>query len=310
MKILLVCLLSFGYIYGEYKNVSIGSIDRYYKNKITKTQIHTILIEIQSHFKQKLGFDVFGITPDGKDISLLYVKPSLAQKRLKRYISNYEKKEKKLYDLEKYFPQTSKDIKDLEKHYNLEFEILNDKIKKHNNYLKRVNQNNNYTKKEYDEIKGYDKKEQMSIKKAQKAVKSIYKKLKSKNRHYNRRVIQYNNTIKSLNSLSQSIENLSRSLKVVKGNAIFNKYITKKTYAKDGVVYKIDIKEKIEEKIEIYGFSSRSELKAVLAHEIAHLVGIPHINIPKALMNPILQENQKKQLNLTPDDIEVFQKYF
>ena len=46
----------------------------------------------------------------------------------------------------------------------------------------------------------------------------------------------------------------------------------------------------------VYGFESIDELRAVLAHEIGHLVGIPHIDIKNALMNPILQENQKNKL--------------
>ena len=44
-------------------------------------------------------------------------------------------------------------------------------------------------------------------------------------------------------------------------------------------------------KIEIYGFDNKQELKVILAHEIAHLVGIPHINVKDALMNPILQKS-------------------
>lgn len=63
-------------------------------------------------------------------------------------------------------------------------------------------------------------------------------------------------------------------------------------------------------KIEIYGFESLSELKAILAHEIAHLVGVPHIQEQGALMNPILQKNQKQNLNLTYDDILNFKEHF
>jgi predicted Zn-dependent protease len=52
------------------------------------------------------------------------------------------------------------------------------------------------------------------------------------------------------------------------------------------------------------------ELKAIIAHEIGHLVGIPHISDKGALMNPILQENQKRRLELTNADIKNFNKYF
>ena len=47
-----------------------------------------------------------------------------------------------------------------------------------------------------------------------------------------------------------------------------------------------------------------------LIHEIAHLVGIPHINVKDALMNPILQQNQINELSLTKSDILNFKKNF
>jgi hypothetical protein len=110
--------------------------------------------------------------------------------------------------------------------------------------------------------------------------------------------------------LARDIENLSRSIKVVKGNAISNKTILKKTYTKNGRVYKEDIIQELDEKIEIYGFESLMELKVIIAHEIAHIVGIPHIKVKGALMNPILQENQIKKLQLTKEDIRNFKKHF
>jgi predicted Zn-dependent protease len=63
-------------------------------------------------------------------------------------------------------------------------------------------------------------------------------------------------------------------------------------------------------KIEIYGFESKDELKAILAHELAHLLGIPHIDAKGSLMNPILQENQIEQLSLSKKDIINFKKNF
>jgi predicted Zn-dependent protease len=94
------------------------------------------------------------------------------------------------------------------------------------------------------------------------------------------------------------------------GNAIFNTQIKKKTYLKDGKVYKIDIKEKRDEKIEIYGYETQDELKAIIAHEILHLIGIGHIDNDGALMNPILQKNQKINLSLTSVDIDNIKNNF
>ena len=62
-------------------------------------------------------------------------------------------------------------------------------------------------------------------------------------------------------------------------------------------------------KIEIYGFDNLKQLKVVLAHEIAHLVGIPHIEVKNALMNPLLDKNQD-ELVLSSEDILNFKENF
>lgn len=47
-----------------------------------------------------------------------------------------------------------------------------------------------------------------------------------------------------------------------------------------------------------------------MAHEIGHLVGVPHIDAKNALMNPILQDNQIENLSLTQEDIRNFKENF
>jgi len=103
---------------------------------------------------------------------------------------------------------------------------------------------------------------------------------------------------------------MNRGFKKVKGNAIGLKQVTSKVFYKNGKRVKEKSVKNIMNKIEVYGFESKNELKAILAHEIAHLVGIPHIEVKDALMNPILQKNQINQLSLTQSDISNFKKNF
>ena len=41
-----------------------------------------------------------------------------------------------------------------------------------------------------------------------------------------------------------------------------------------------------------------------------HLVGVPHIEVNGALINPLLQNNQLNKLALTKEDIESFKNNF
>jgi hypothetical protein len=103
---------------------------------------------------------------------------------------------------------------------------------------------------------------------------------------------------------------MSRSIKKVKGRTFGLKEVSLKTYYKDGKKVKERSVTNSMTKIEIYGFESKEKLKVVLAHEIAHLVGIPHINIKNALMNPLLQKKQIENFSLTDADIRNFKRNF
>ena len=127
---------------------------------------------------------------------------------------------------------------------------------------------------------------------------------------YNNKGFSYNNSIREFARLKKEVEAMSRSFRKVKGVTIEAQEITLKTYTKNGQRIKERSVNQIMNKIEIYGFESHEELKAILAHEIGHLVGIPHINVKDALMNPILQVSQIEELLLTPQDITNFNEYF
>jgi predicted Zn-dependent protease len=112
--------------------------------------------------------------------------------------------------------------------------------------------------------------------------------------------------VRQYTRLARKIEVMARGSKEVRGAAIGYIETTFKTFYKDGKVHKEKSTKSTMDKIEIYGFDSLDELKAVLAHEIAHLLGVGHVNAKGALMNPTLQKNQIQKLKLTPADIKAF----
>ena len=103
---------------------------------------------------------------------------------------------------------------------------------------------------------------------------------------------------------------MNRTFKKVKGKTFGIKKVTSKIYYKNGKKIEEKNVQESMNKIEIYGFDSLAELKVIIAHEIAHLVGIPHIEIQNALMHPLLQKRQINGLFLTKEDIKNFQENF
>lgn len=103
---------------------------------------------------------------------------------------------------------------------------------------------------------------------------------------------------KSMTRISRNMESLSHSFSNVLGVAVGRKI-------KHNDEYIIEMK-----KIDIYNFENKNKFKAILAHELGHLIGLGHVESKGSLMNPILQYNQIKKLNLSSDDIKEFKKSF
>lgn len=311
LKILLLCTTIITLSFSSYQKISIGKIDSYYSDKITKDELKSIIKEIEFTFESQLSKNIFDYSQiDGKTIDILYVEPSKLEQRLTRKIQKFKDDKLKLQNIKNSFAKKTKIIDDLKIELTTQTKILNTKIDKLNKYIKDVNKRKSVSNSQYNEIKNYVNVEKSKIKIDQDKQKKIKSTLDKEVNRYNQNIYKYNDLISKSNFLSKDIESLSRSMNKIKGKTFGQKEITSKIYYENGK----RIEEKTQtismNKIEIYGFDNIAQLKAVLAHEIAHLVGIPHIDSKNALMNPIIQQNQEENLYLTYDDIENFNRYF
>lgn len=310
MKFLLINLLFLSSLFASYQKIKIGSIDREYSSQITPSKLREIIDEIEHKMEAQLGVNVFDYSNDGKPIDILYLPPSKAQQRLDKKVESFNTKKAKLDEIQDYFPSKKKEIDSLQNEYNIQADIANTKINNLNKYVKEVNKQKSYPKDEYNKIKSYiaDKKSDINYEIKQKRV--LESKLSKAVNQYNNKIHSFNNLSRQLVMTANEIENLQRSLKIVRGKTFGQREITLKTTMKDGKVTKQREESLTMDKIEIYSFENLNQLKAVLAHEIGHLVGLPHIEAKDALMNPILQDKQEINLKLTSDDIQNFKMNF
>jgi len=309
-KTLLLCFFLFNFSYASFQEVRIGKIDAYYKDKITKDELREILDEIEKTLEIQLDMDIFEYSNSGKVIDILYIPASKLEQRINKKIEKLHIKRKRIAKLRKNFSNKEDEIDAFKKEIEAKNSVLNQKVNQYNDYIKEQNKNKAKTKKEYNAIQKEAKSRQSRLNIAIKKYKKDQQSFRRLVLSYNNKGFSYNNSIREFMRLRKEVETLSRSFRKIKGVTIEEQEITLKTYIKNGQRIKERSVNNIMNKIEIYGFESREELKAILAHEIGHLVGIPHINVKGALMNPLLQESQKYELHLTPEDITNFNEYF
>lgn len=297
-------------LFAGYENLKIGKIDPYYKDKLSKQELENIIRNIEQNFKDTLGFEVFGLSANGKPIDIIYMPPSKTKlsidkliKKLKIKYSNILNKMETLQSKRKSFEIMENKIKSFN-------EEINKKIKQLNEFIEKANNTTLSSKAEYEKIKKHINKQKKDISFDQHKLDMMSIKYKDQIDAFNQRQSLYNVEVREFNRMQRKTEVLARSIKEVKGVAMGFKEITINETIENGKLVRKKSQRNYMEKIEIYGFESLDELEVVLAHEIAHMVGVGHVDAKDALMNPILQQSQIGNLSLTSHDIDAFNKAF
>ena len=311
MKSLFLLLVLFHLSYAHFQTVSIGTIDKHYKDILTKEQLLLILKDIEYQLESQLGFNVFDYTEDGKPIDIVYMPPSQKKKKIHQHQKKLLSLKKKMNVLNIEVINKKKSIKSFEKKLNTQFSTLNKSIKKLNAYIATQQETaKEMSPEQYKKIrvdvsvkKELLQKNTLNLKKQKKKFNKELSSLKRKVRKYNLLVSRHNKT-------QRNIERLSKTFKEIKGVTKSNTITTYTSKLEDGATKIEKTISTSMQKIEIYDFENLTLLKVVLAHEIGHLVGVQHINAPNALMNPLVQDNQRQKLELTYDDIQAFYKAF
>jgi len=309
-KILFFTLFSLSVSLASVQEVRIGTIDNYYSDKISTKELKKIIDEIEVTLESQVGFDLFNYSKTGKPIDIIYMPPLKLEEKIAYKMKVLKKKKEKIEEIKRFFPDEKNKIKKYQKNLHKFALLINKMTKEVNNYVQKANRQRNFTSAEYKNAQLYVKTKQNRI---DRDIKNLRKERRSLRRmidKYNKKIYRMNVIAKESNRLSNQINKMSRSIKKIKGRTFGLKELTLKTYYKDGKKVKEKTVKNSMTKIEIYGFDSLQQLKAVIAHEIGHLVGIPHINTKNALMHPFLQKNQIENLFLIEADIKNFKRNF
>ncbi|XPV70507.1 MAG: matrixin family metalloprotease [Halarcobacter sp.] len=308
LKALLIVILFLNLCYANTQKVTIGTIAWQYKDIISKEKLEEIVFEIEQEFESKLNTNLFDYSENGIPINLIYIPATKLEQNILSKNKIISQLLEEINKNKSYISDGKKQMYSLRNSFKKENTILNNRIKKLNGFIKSIKKQKNISMQEYKQAKQYVKKERDIINSEIKRVKIEHKNVSLSIKDFNKKISSYNNLIQKYNSNIRDLEAMTRGFKKIKGKTfMYKKVITKNIY-KDGKTRKQKEEKNYMSKIEIYGFDNLKELKAVIAHEIGHLLGVPHINSKNALMNPIIQKKQLENFSLTYDDVEAFNK--
>jgi len=311
IRVLFFILIFIGFLDAKFQKVKIGYIDEHFKDRLIRQELFNIIRDIEYTFERQLGFNVFDYSEnDGKAINIIYMPPSRSKQKLDNLINGSQIDKDRIDDLKNTLIDKQNNLKDFKNKLFEENKQINSYTQELNNYVSEVNKKRFSSKSEYEKVKEYVKNKTKELRTIRDKFNQKQRKFKNRVNAYNQNILTYNSLINKYNKTQREIEILSRNIKEVKGVTKGYKKTIFKNFDKNKKTYTQKIQTSYMDKIEIYGFNDLNTLKAILAHEIGHLIGVGHIEQEGALMNPILQQNQIVNLELTPSDMEEFEKSF
>ncbi len=310
-KLFIAGVLSFTFLNASHVTLRIGEIDGFYDKRISKEELTKIVEEIENTFESTLGFDVFDLEKDrGRPINLVHLPSSKASIKADELERAMNREKEKIEKMQGYFLSKEDYIMQTQQKLKSEAEKLNQRVMELNSYIKRLNEKQVVDMSDYEKGQKYIAKERRKIISAQDRFNQKKLRLNDLLSAYKQKLSLYNSHVNEFYRLQRKLELVSRASKIVRGAAIGYKQVVFKTFSENGQRVQKLVEDNYMEKIEIYGFRSFGELKAILAHEIAHMTGVEHVNVRGALMNAVLQRNQVGNLKLTPEDIRAFKEVF
>lgn len=295
-KIFLSIFISVSFSVAAVKNVHVGTIDTHYADKLSVSELKQIIAEIEQKLESQLQLDLFNDDSLGVAIDIVYLVPSEKKKRLEKNLALLKQKQEKIETLQIYLANIPQKIESIEKNLNIFADHISLMKKRFDEYMIKTTKVKSYTKDEYKIRQIHGEATNKRIKRNVRSLRKERRVLHRKIDDYNRDIVKLNKLINEYNKLRHKTIQINTNNTKIDGSMIALKKLMVETFGQDGKKIEQKSVENSVQNIEIYGFENKNKLKAVLAYEIGHLVGLPNIDT--------------ENLTLTQDDIKNFKENF
>lgn len=267
---------------GEPLTYRIGDIDSRFD--ITEQQLSEIMKEVEELWTKPLDRNLLEYDPNGKvTISLIYSEEQQRTEEEQRFAKRLKTMQVRVETYQQEYEQLAEKYKEREKDFKDELAKYNSLAESYNDLAEKWS-GQNLSDNQLDKINKLERriKEHKSvINRKQENLESLRQRTNAKSKQLNKLIDDQNELIDTYNARFGGSMQFDQGHFVKKGN---------------------------DESIRIYQFANQSELKAVLAHETGHALGLGHVGNPESIMYHMMGKQNIFDLKLTQEDIAAIKK--
>lgn len=238
--------------------------------KLSPEQVQSISQQAAQIWKEGTGQDYFVYDPNAQlEIHLIYDQRQSDSEQSREHLSQLESNQQTWVDKKKRLDQVEQDLL-------WSKQLLDQKKQQLDQQIQQFNQEQQFAQQHPDQFRQRKETLQQNVQILQQEISQ-----------YNQRIAQLNGQIGELNALDQQLDASVQQYKQRFQPHMFHKGLF------NG------------KQILIYEFESEADLRLTLAHELGHALGLAHNDDPKALMYPIMKDQDLLHFQLTPTDREL-----
>ena len=238
--------------------------------KLSPEQVQSISQQAAQIWKEGTGQDYFVYDPNAQlEIHLIYDQRQSDSEQSREHLSQLESNQQTWVDKKKRLDQVEQDLL-------WSKQLLDQKKQQLDQQIQQFNQEQKFAQQNPDQFRQRKETLQQNVQILQQEISQ-----------YNQKIAQLNGQIGELNALDQQLDASVQQYKQRFQPHMFHKGLF------NG------------KQILIYEFESEADLRLTLAHELGHALGLAHNDDPKALMYPIMKDQDLLHFQLTPTDREL-----
>ncbi|MEF9994390.1 MAG: matrixin family metalloprotease, partial [Acinetobacter sp.] len=238
--------------------------------KLSPEQVQSISQQAAQIWKEGTGQDYFVYDPNAQlEIHLIYDQRQSDSEQSRKHLSQLESNQQTWVDKKKRLDQVEQNLL-------WSKQLLDQKKQQLDQQIQQFNQEQKFAQQNPDQFRQRKETLQQDVQILQQEISQ-----------YNQRIAQLNGQIGELNALDQQLDASVQQYKQRFQPHMFHKGLF------NG------------KQILIYEFESEADLRLTLAHELGHALGLAHNDDPKALMYPIMKDQDLLHFQLTPTDREL-----